>query len=156
MTKKDIHATKSPDFDPSSILDDSEEILERCRQKGFDPNLLASLKSVSLDHLRLAFLLPHLPPFSSPKEFPPDFPVELLPPKYRPPQATAEDLCIGLHEALQSIDPVMAGRWHWRDLRKVRRSLEVALCTGKLMSDLVAEQDQIDNRARESQEERIP
>ncbi|KAA1107812.1 hypothetical protein PGTUg99_022754 [Puccinia graminis f. sp. tritici] len=103
-----------------------------------------------------AFLLPHLPPFSSPKEFPPDFPIELLPPKYQPPQATAEDLCIGLHEALQSIDPVMAGRWNWRDLRKVRRSLEVALCTGKLMSNLVAEQDQIDNRASDSQEERIP
>ncbi|EFP77220.2 uncharacterized protein PGTG_03176 [Puccinia graminis f. sp. tritici CRL 75-36-700-3] len=156
MTKKDIHATKSPDFNQSSILDDSEEILERCRQNGFDPNLLASLKSISLDHLRLVFLLPHLPPFSSPKEFPPDFPIELLPPKYQPPQATAEDLCIGLHEALQSIDPVMAGRWHWRDLRKVRRSLEVALCSGKLMSNLVAEQDQIDNRASESQEERIP
>ncbi|WAR52431.1 hypothetical protein PtB15_1B873 [Puccinia triticina] len=156
LTKKDIHATKSPDFDHTSILDNPQEILDRCEQNGFDPTLLNSLKSMSLDHLRLVFLLPHLPPFSSPKEFPPGFPSELLPPKYRPPQATAEDFCIGLYEALKSIDPVMASRWHWRDLRKVRRSLEVAICTGKLMSHVVAEQDQIDIRAKNTPEESAP
>ncbi|KAH9473124.1 hypothetical protein Pst134EA_000201 [Puccinia striiformis f. sp. tritici] len=158
LIKKDIHATKSPYFDDhsSTILHNPQEILERYKQKGFEPNLINSLGSLPIDLLQLVFLLPHLPPFSSPKDFPPGFPSELLPPRYRPPQATAEDFCIALHEALQIIDPVMAGRWHWRDLRKVRRSLEVPLCTGKLMSLLVAEQDQIDNQARQSQEERAP
>ncbi|PLW18170.1 hypothetical protein PCANC_12683 [Puccinia coronata f. sp. avenae] len=152
--KKDIHATKSAHF--SSILDEPSQILKRCQQNGFDDNLISRLESIPHDSLRLLFLLPHLPPFSSPKEFPPGFPCELLPLKYRPPQASPEEFCIGLHETLQAIDPVMAGRWHWRDLRKVRRSLEVALCTGKLMSQLVAEQDQIDKQAKASCEERVP
>jgi len=154
--KKDIHATKSQDFDHSTIMEKPQEILHELKQKGFHPDLINRLESIPLDLLRLFLLLPHLPPFSSPKEFPPGFPHELLPLKYRPPQATAEDLCIALHQTLQSIDPVMAGRWHWRDLRKVRRSLEVALCTGKLMSNLVAEQDQIDHDAKQSHQERVP
>jgi len=137
-------------------MEKPQEILHELKQKGFHPDLINRLESIPLDLLRLFLLLPHLPPFSSPKEFPPGFPHELLPLKYRPPQATAEDLCIALHQTLQSIDPVMAGRWHWRDLRKVRRSLEVALCTGKLMSNLVAEQDQIDHEAKQSHQERVP
>jgi tRNA dimethylallyltransferase len=44
------------------------------------------------------------------------------------------------HTLLNAIDPVMASRWHWRDTRKVLRSLEIIKETGRRASDIVAEQ----------------
>ncbi|KAK0116244.1 hypothetical protein ONS95_013269 [Cadophora gregata] len=41
---------------------------------------------------------------------------------------------------LQEVDPVMADRWHPKDRRKIRRSLEIYLVTGKRASDIYAEQ----------------
>ncbi|MCJ1472817.1 hypothetical protein MMC13_001466 [Lambiella insularis] len=41
---------------------------------------------------------------------------------------------------LRQIDPVMAAKWHPRDSRKIRRSLEIWLTTGKKASDVYAEQ----------------
>lgn len=38
-------------------------------------------------------------------------------------------------QELQRVDPVMAQRWHPRDRRKIRRSLEIWLKTGKKASD---------------------
>ena len=43
-------------------------------------------------------------------------------------------------ERLQEVDPVMAARWHPQDRRKIRRSLEIFLRTGKKASDIYAEQ----------------
>ena len=43
-------------------------------------------------------------------------------------------------ERLQEVDPVMAARWHPQDRRKIRRSLEIFLKTGKKASDIYAEQ----------------
>ena len=43
-------------------------------------------------------------------------------------------------ERLREVDPVMAGRWHPNDRRKIRRSLEIFLNTGKLASQLYDEQ----------------
>lgn len=43
---------------------------------------------------------------------------------------------------LKEVDPVMADRWHPKDRRKIRRSLEIFLITGKRASDIYAEQRQ--------------
>ncbi|KAF9775437.1 hypothetical protein IL306_006458 [Fusarium sp. DS 682] len=44
-----------------------------------------------------------------------------------------------LHE-LRKVDPVMADRWHPKDRRKIQRSLEIYLRSGKRASDYYAEQ----------------
>ncbi len=43
-------------------------------------------------------------------------------------------------QLLKEVDPVMADRWHPKDRRKIRRSLEIFLLTGKKASVLYAEQ----------------
>ncbi|OTA67939.1 tRNA isopentenyltransferase [Hypoxylon sp. EC38] len=43
---------------------------------------------------------------------------------------------------LREVDPVMADRWHPDDRRKIKRSLEIYLTTGKRASDIYAEQKQ--------------
>jgi tRNA dimethylallyltransferase len=43
-------------------------------------------------------------------------------------------------ERLKEVDPVMADRWHPKDRRKIRRSLEIFLTTGKKASELYAGQ----------------
>jgi len=58
-----------------------------------------------------------------------------------PPSASQDgDLAYQLYTLLRIIDPVMASRWHWRDTRKVLRSLEIIKETGRKASDIVAEQ----------------
>ncbi|CAG8499643.1 13202_t:CDS:2 [Acaulospora colombiana] len=47
-----------------------------------------------------------------------------------------------LYERLQEVDPVMANRWHWNDRRKIRRSLQIYLQTGKPHSEWIKEQHQ--------------
>ncbi|KAI1263651.1 tRNA isopentenyltransferase [Xylariaceae sp. FL1019] len=49
---------------------------------------------------------------------------------------------------LRDVDPVMASRWHPDDRRKIKRSLEIFLTTGKRASDIYAEQA----RAKEESE----
>ncbi|EPY49699.1 tRNA isopentenyltransferase [Schizosaccharomyces cryophilus OY26] len=44
---------------------------------------------------------------------------------------------------LQKVDPLMAERWHPRDVRKIRRSLEIYFHTGKRPSDIYKEQSSI-------------
>jgi tRNA dimethylallyltransferase len=50
-------------------------------------------------------------------------------------------------ERLKEVDPVMAGRWHPKDRRKIQRSLEIFLLTGKRASDIYMEQKQRKNLA---------
>lgn len=45
-----------------------------------------------------------------------------------------------LMEKLKEVDPVMAQRWHPKDVRKIRRSLEIYFQTGRRASDIYAEQ----------------
>ncbi|KAF8865777.1 mitochondrial putative tRNA dimethylallyltransferase [Acephala macrosclerotiorum] len=45
-----------------------------------------------------------------------------------------------LLEKLREVDPVMADRWHPRDRRKIRRSLEIWLTMGRRASDVYREQ----------------
>jgi tRNA A37 N6-isopentenylltransferase MiaA len=42
---------------------------------------------------------------------------------------------------LKEVDPVMAERWHPNDVRKIRRSLEIWLKTGRKASEVYAEQE---------------
>ena len=86
--------------------------------------------------LELVFMLPDIPSVSSSASFPEDFPVSVLPSRYQKP----ETLSAGLYRILQAIDPVAATKWHWRDIRKVRRSIEIALQVGRTYSDIISEQ----------------
>jgi tRNA dimethylallyltransferase len=45
-------------------------------------------------------------------------------------------------EHLREVDPVMAKRWHPNDKRKIRRSLEIFLLTGKKASEIYAAQNE--------------
>lgn len=47
-----------------------------------------------------------------------------------------------LLEELEKVDPVMAQRWHPKDRRKIQRSLEIYLQTGRPASDVYEEQRQ--------------
>lgn len=51
-----------------------------------------------------------------------------------------EDTTEAMRKKLQEVDPIMADRWHPKDRRKIRRSLEIFLTTGKRASDIYAEQ----------------
>ncbi|KAI7263515.1 tRNA isopentenyltransferase-like protein [Hortaea werneckii] len=53
-----------------------------------------------------------------------------------------------LLEELKRVDPVMAERWHPKDRRKIQRSLEIYLKTGKKASDTYAEQRMRKHRHR--------
>jgi tRNA dimethylallyltransferase len=59
-------------------------------------------------------------------------------------------------ERLREVDPMMADRWHPKDRRKIRRSLEIFLTTGKKASEFYAEQKerkmrgQVDNSIPEN------
>ena len=52
-------------------------------------------------------------------------------------------------EELKRVDPVMADRWHPNDRRKIKRSLELYLQTGRKASDVYAEQRKARNVNRE-------
>ncbi|KAG9252177.1 IPP transferase-domain-containing protein [Emericellopsis atlantica] len=55
-----------------------------------------------------------------------------------------------LFAELQKVDPVMAERWHPNDRRKILRSLEIYLRTGRPASELYAEQKQKRSASRDS------
>lgn len=50
------------------------------------------------------------------------------------------DTTEAMWEKLREVDPVMADRWHPNDRRKIRRSLEIFLTTGRPASEIYAEQ----------------
>ncbi|KAF3760159.1 tRNA isopentenyltransferase [Cryphonectria parasitica EP155] len=50
------------------------------------------------------------------------------------------DTTEAMWKRLKEVDPVMADRWHPNDRRKIHRSLEIFLTTGKRASDIYAEQ----------------
>lgn len=45
-----------------------------------------------------------------------------------------------LHKLLSVLDPIISQRWHWKDTRKVLRSLEILKESGKTPSSIIAEQ----------------
>lgn len=90
------------------------------------------------DFQELLFSFAQLPPVSTPNAFPPDFPVAKLPPTLQ----SSEKYTSAVYQCLQAVDPDMAQRWHWRDIRKVSRSLQVFLQTGRQHSAIMREQAQ--------------
>lgn len=66
-----------------------------------------------------------------------------------PPSASTDpNGALAMHRLLQALDPVVASRWHWRDTRKVLRSLRIIAETGRLPSEIIAEQSETDLTAR--------
>lgn len=61
-------------------------------------------------------------------------------PEEAPSASSDPEAAFSLHQLLSKLDVAMASRWHWRDTRKVLRSLQIVKQHGKLASDLVAEQ----------------
>ncbi|KAJ5092266.1 hypothetical protein NUU61_007136 [Penicillium alfredii] len=52
-----------------------------------------------------------------------------------------------LLQKLREVDPVMAERWHPKDTRKIRRSLEIYLQRGRPASEIYAEQSRLKREA---------
>jgi tRNA dimethylallyltransferase len=58
-----------------------------------------------------------------------------------PPSAkTNPDLAFKLHTLLSVLDPPISQRWHWKDTRKVLRSLQIIKDYGKRPSHIIHEQ----------------
>ena len=67
----------------------------------------------------------------------------------RPPSASIDpEAALSLHRLLTILDPSLGSRWHWRDTRKVLRSLRIIKETGKQVSEVLREQSQIDMNPR--------
>nr|GAT57573.1 tRNA isopentenyltransferase [Mycena chlorophos] len=65
-----------------------------------------------------------------------------LPSQQAPDAALDPDAAARAHRLLQALDPQMAARWHWKDTRKVFRSLCILKDTGRRPSDIVSEQSE--------------
>jgi len=87
----------------------------------FPSSLRDAIVALPAELLQLFLLLPLLPQTSTPDAFPPFFPTTQLPLAYTTPEAFTS-ACFAL---LTAVDPASAARWHWRDIRKVRRALEI-------------------------------
>ncbi|KAG6816955.1 hypothetical protein H0H87_001470 [Tephrocybe sp. NHM501043] len=58
-----------------------------------------------------------------------------------PPSALSDpDAAFKLHTILSFLDPLVANRWHWKDTRKVLRSLGVIKETGRRPSEIMLDQ----------------
>ncbi|KAJ8295762.1 tRNA dimethylallyltransferase [Rhodotorula toruloides] len=101
----------------------------------FPPDLRDSIDSLPAELLDLFLAFPALPAISTPDDFPPGFPLQLLPPRLRSPAT----LPPALYSLLQAVDPKSAERWHWRDIRKVQRSLAI-VWEGRRWDEVVQEQ----------------
>ncbi|KAK5061589.1 hypothetical protein LTR84_008133 [Exophiala bonariae] len=58
-----------------------------------------------------------------------------------------------IYARLQEVDPEMASRWHPNDRRKIQRSLQIWLTSGRKPSDIYAEQQQHRQAAKESEDQ---
>ncbi|KAG9019560.1 hypothetical protein FRB90_000468 [Tulasnella sp. 427] len=56
--------------------------------------------------------------------------------------ACSENTAFALHTLLCKLDPPMGERWHWKDTRKVLRSLEIIKESGQRTSDINSSQDE--------------
>lgn len=63
-------------------------------------------------------------------------------PESPPNAATHPEDALSLHDLLQALDRPVASRWHWRDTRKVLRSLQIMKETSKAPSDIISEQSE--------------
>ncbi|GAA5868975.1 hypothetical protein JCM3774_002437 [Rhodotorula dairenensis] len=102
----------------------------------FPQPLRDAISSLSPELLSLFLAVPALPDISTPDSFPPSFPLHVLPPRLRSPTT----LTPALYRLLSEVDPKSAERWHWRDIRKVHRALDI-VWQGKRWEDVVLEQN---------------
>jgi tRNA dimethylallyltransferase len=66
-----------------------------------------------------------------------------------PPDAAADPAAaFQLHSLLAALDPAVASRWHWKDTRKVLRSISIVKQTGKPPSDIFLSQSSSDSAPR--------
>ncbi|THH15883.1 hypothetical protein EW146_g4666 [Bondarzewia mesenterica] len=66
-----------------------------------------------------------------------------------PPSASEDpEAAFALHSLLSALDLPVASRWHWRDTRKVLRSLAIMKESGRRPSDIITEQSQTTIRPR--------
>lgn len=79
-----------------------------------------SLASLPPDLLNLFNSLPEQPPIAS----------------------TDPEAAFALHNLLSALDPSVASRWHWRDTRKVHRSLCILKETGRTVTEIINRQSQ--------------
>ncbi|KAF9239613.1 tRNA isopentenyltransferase [Melanogaster broomeanus] len=63
-------------------------------------------------------------------------------PTHPPNAATHPEDALSLHKLLHALDDPVASRWHWRDTRKVLRSLQIMKETGRRPSELISEQSE--------------
>ena len=97
-------------------------------EPSWSEQLLLSIKSLPPD---LLLLLQHLPE--------------------EPPSAKVNpDGAFRLHSLLSILDPIVSQRWHWKDTRKVLRSLQIIKQCRQRPSDIIAEQSNptIDSKPR--------
>ena len=87
----------------------------------FPPSLREAIENLPEELRQLFLVLPAVPATSTPDDFPNPFPLYLLPPRLRSP----DTLTPALYRLLQLVDPLSAERWHWRDIRKVRRAIDI-------------------------------
>ncbi|KAJ7105757.1 tRNA isopentenyltransferase [Mycena crocata] len=63
-------------------------------------------------------------------------------PELPPDAATDPEAAAALHLLLRNLDPAVAARWHWRDTRKVFRSLRLVKETGHRPSEIMRKQSE--------------
>ncbi|KIJ69620.1 hypothetical protein HYDPIDRAFT_106259 [Hydnomerulius pinastri MD-312] len=61
-------------------------------------------------------------------------------PEHPPDAGTHPNSALSLHKLLQALDEPVASRWHWKDTRKVLRSLQIIKETGRAPSEIMSEQ----------------
>lgn len=118
---------------PGSVAPSSNATLDDIAQ--FPDSLRDAIMRLPAELLELFLVLPQLPPTSTPDAFPPSFPTDSLPETLRTPEAFNP----ALHQLLSLVDPQSAKRWHWRDIRKVRRALEI-VWEGRRWADVLEAQ----------------
>lgn len=109
----------------------------------FSSSLRAAILSLPADLLALFYALPAFPQTSTPSSFPPGVSLDSIPPPFRSPETFAS----GVYALLLHVDPESARRWHWRDIRKVRRSVEI-VWEGRRWKDIVEQQAEKEEGAR--------
>ena len=114
-------------------------VIEEIRSRGKLPILVGGTHYYTQSLLfrdRLAEAEEDVEGEESKKDHQPQGPTEDLEEKYPALKESTEKLLA----TLQAVDPVMAERWHPNDRRKIQRSLEIYLQTGRKASDIYAEQ----------------
>ena len=87
---------------------------------GISPQLAKAIDATSPDLLKIYNNLPDVSPLAD----------------------SEPEAAFMLHSLLASLDPTVASRWHWKDTRKVLRSLQIIKQSGRLSSDIIYEQSE--------------